>query len=442
MMDPTATLYTFHLGHWLTWAVLGVPRVLTDPSIRSVKLFGSWDNFTNEHNMERDSRRHCGQWRACHSFKESGGLKMGETYFYYSCPTYIYINMSMLIFIMWPKYEVDGTSETHDPSLPSTTACPYLPGQPVNTLTIPVQQSPRKRSASVNSVRRGDYMTLNPADKFIAPRAAPPVPMATPFSRVGTSAASVPNLDQRSRSSSKRPVSPTPAWPWSPRKLFSRSNSKSSLRKENDTDETEAETISASVSSVVDDERTVRSPSRGSSRSRDMSPESLRRFLSDDVPAETTQDTNSERLELAIPDDIVEENEDDDNFATSAKSESIPYFTVLSPPPSQRMFTSQSRPETPSLSPPSLSPAISSPHSTASNDIPSFYHSDEEDESEDDDFTFRPLQSIVEINTDADSFGQSLMSAFAGYSLPEEARASKESGRVHIKDQTRVLEML
>lgn len=56
---------------------------LTDPSIRSVKLLGSWDNFTNEHNMERDSRRHCGQWRACHSFKESGGLKMGETYFYY-----------------------------------------------------------------------------------------------------------------------------------------------------------------------------------------------------------------------------------------------------------------------------------------------------------------------------------------------------------------------
>ncbi|KAH8843230.1 hypothetical protein MCOR27_001955 [Pyricularia oryzae] len=407
-MDPTATLYTFHF--------------LTDPSIRSVKLLGSWDNFTNEHNMERDSRRHCGQWRACHSFKESGGLKMGETYFYY--------------------YEVDGTSETHDSSLPSTTACPYLPGQPVNTLTIPIQQSPRKRSASVNSVRRGDYMTLNPADKFIAPRAAPPVPMAIPFSRVGTSAASVPNPDQRSRSSSKRPVSPTPAWPWSPRKLFSRSNSKSSLRKENDTDETEAETISTPIPSVIDDERTVRSSSRGSSRSRDMSPESLRRFLSDDVPAEATPDTNTERLELAIPDDIVEENEDDDNFATSARSESIPYFTVLSPPPSQRTFASQSRPETPSLSPPSLSPEIFSPHSAASNDIPSFYHSDDEGESEDDDFTFRPLQTVVEINADSDSFGQSLMSAFAGYSLPEEARASKVAGRVHIKDQTRVFEML
>ncbi|KAI6371654.1 hypothetical protein MCOR25_003935 [Pyricularia grisea] len=348
--------------------------------------------------------------------------------------------MSMLTYIMRSQYEVNGTSETHDSSLPSTTACPYLPGQPVNTLTIPVQQSPRKRSASVNSVRRGDYMTLNPADKFIAPRAAPPVPMATSFSRVGTSAASVPNLDQRSRSASKRPVSPTPAWPWSPRKLFSRTNSKSSLRKENDTDETEA--ISAPVSSVIDDERTVRSSSRGSSRSRDMSPESLRRFLSDDIPTETTQDTNSERLELAIPDDIVEENEDDDNFATSARSESISYFTVLSPPPSQRAFAPLSRPETPSLSPPSLSPAISSPHSTASNDIPSFYHSDEENESEDDDFTFRPLQSVVEINTDADSFGQSLMSAFAGYSLPEEGRASKDARRVHIKDQTRVFEML
>lgn len=363
--------------------------------------------------MERDSRRHCGQWRACHSFKESGGLRMGETYFYY--------------------YEVDGTSETYDPSLPSTTSCPYIPGQPVNTLTVPTHQSPRKRSASANSVRRGDYMTLNPSDKYTAPRAAPPVPAAMSFSRLATSAANTPTTEQRTISYSvKRPVSPTPAWPWSPRKLFSRTNSKSSLRKEAAADEAEAET---SFNLTVDDDRTVRSSSRFSSRSRDISPESLRRFLSDDAP----KDVSHERLELTIPDDIVEDNEDDDNFATSAKSESIPFFTMLSPPPAQRTFASQSRPETPALLSPNHSPDLSSPVSTTSHDIPSFYNSDDEDYSEDDDFTFRPLQNIVEIKADADSFSQSLMSAFAGYELPDEAHSDKDLGRLRIKDRARVL---
>lgn len=47
--------------------------------------------------MERDARRDRGQWRGCHSFqdivcdglqsspeqKRSGGLRMGQTYYYY-----------------------------------------------------------------------------------------------------------------------------------------------------------------------------------------------------------------------------------------------------------------------------------------------------------------------------------------------------------------------
>lgn len=45
--------------------------------------------------MERDSRRDRGQWRGCYSFKDitcdgdtstvkrNGGLKMGQTYYYY-----------------------------------------------------------------------------------------------------------------------------------------------------------------------------------------------------------------------------------------------------------------------------------------------------------------------------------------------------------------------
>lgn len=50
--------------------------------------------------MERDIRRDRGQWRGCHSFKDiicdgdegssprrDGGLKMGQTYYYYVRPS-------------------------------------------------------------------------------------------------------------------------------------------------------------------------------------------------------------------------------------------------------------------------------------------------------------------------------------------------------------------
>jgi hypothetical protein len=68
----------------------------THPSVRSVQLVGSWDNFSNTYAMERDSRRDRGQWRGTHTFKDiicdgdspkstsrNGGLRMGQTYYYY-----------------------------------------------------------------------------------------------------------------------------------------------------------------------------------------------------------------------------------------------------------------------------------------------------------------------------------------------------------------------
>ena len=67
-----------------------------------------------------------------------------------------------------------------------------------------------------------------------------------------------------------------------------------------------------------------------------MSPESLRRFLSDDLPFGAPAADPAPKL--WIPDEIVEENEDDDNFATSAVSESAP-FTMLSPPPAPRSIS-------------------------------------------------------------------------------------------------------
>jgi hypothetical protein len=68
----------------------------TDPSVRSVQLIGSWDNFSTWYTMQQDLRRGRGQWRGCYLFKDiisedssshtstrNGGLKMGNTYYYY-----------------------------------------------------------------------------------------------------------------------------------------------------------------------------------------------------------------------------------------------------------------------------------------------------------------------------------------------------------------------
>jgi hypothetical protein len=68
----------------------------THPSVQSVHLVGSWDNFNRYYTMERDTRRDRGQWKGCYSFrdiicdddlgkrqKRNGGLRMGQTYYYY-----------------------------------------------------------------------------------------------------------------------------------------------------------------------------------------------------------------------------------------------------------------------------------------------------------------------------------------------------------------------
>lgn len=57
-----------------------------------------------------------------------------------------------------------------------TTSCPFLPGQPVNVLNVPVilpdTQTRRKRDSSVSS-QRSDYRTMNPEDKYMNPRTPP-----------------------------------------------------------------------------------------------------------------------------------------------------------------------------------------------------------------------------------------------------------------------------
>ncbi|KAF3770503.1 hypothetical protein M406DRAFT_336169 [Cryphonectria parasitica EP155] len=264
--------------------------------------------------MERDSRRDRGQWRGCHTFQDivcdgdrpapsrrNGGLKMGQPYYFY--------------------YELDGSRETHDPTRPSTSTCPYMPGQTVNIMVVPTEKSNRKRRASLSSMNDNDFMTMDPNDKFLTPRPAPVLPAIPDFlgprHRLPTTNAQ--GLKHK-RSDRSLPLTPTPSW-WSPKKLFNRKHASSSPQP------SVVETPASRPSLSEEQQCAVASESTGT---RSMSPESLRRFLMDEAPV-SSEVQSPERLGLSIPDDIAEED-DDDFVVASAVSECGPK-TILSPPP-------------------------------------------------------------------------------------------------------------
>ncbi|PYH96735.1 hypothetical protein BO71DRAFT_427816 [Aspergillus ellipticus CBS 707.79] len=142
----------------------------TNPNVKSVKLLGSWDNFTQPYIMQRDKRVGAGQWRGCHTFTNivcdgspthmnparSGGLKMGGTYWYY--------------------YLLDEDEEYFNEAEPLTTHCPFLPGQPVNVLHVPIilpDSMPTFTHARSPSFQQADQRTMNPEDKYMNPRRPP-----------------------------------------------------------------------------------------------------------------------------------------------------------------------------------------------------------------------------------------------------------------------------
>ncbi|KAL4785876.1 hypothetical protein BJX76DRAFT_149941 [Aspergillus varians] len=141
----------------------------TGPHIRSVTLLGSWDNFSKPYVMERDSRVGAGHWRGCHTFTNitcdglasntvparSGGLKMGGTYWYY--------------------YLLDNDIEHYNKAEPMTTHCPFLPGQPVNVVQVPIvlpDANFHHRRARSPIAHRAEQ-TMNPEDKYMNPREPP-----------------------------------------------------------------------------------------------------------------------------------------------------------------------------------------------------------------------------------------------------------------------------
>lgn len=71
------------------------------------------------------------------------------------------------------KYRVDGDIDFHDPAKPSTTSCPFLPGQIVNVLDVPTL------AVAMNDINRREsnllesaVYTMNPQDRYLKPRPA------------------------------------------------------------------------------------------------------------------------------------------------------------------------------------------------------------------------------------------------------------------------------
>ncbi|KAG6029380.1 hypothetical protein E4U41_000356 [Claviceps citrina] len=206
---------------------------------------------------------------------------MGRTYYYY--------------------YEIDGSTETHDAAQPSTTACPYLPGQTVNTLYIPIQQTLRSRSASVSSLRQEAYMTMDPQARFVTPVPLPSALASPAIPRLG-SASSLLQHHAKGRSESVGP-----SW----KRFFGRNV---------ETQPGERMLCDSTSPPFLLERR----------RTRHVSPESLRRFLADDAPP--SKHAVSGVSSLNVPSKL----DDDNNSDTSAVSETRLSGIGLSPFPAQR----------------------------------------------------------------------------------------------------------
>lgn len=150
---------------------------------------------------------------------------------------------------------------------------------------------------------------MDPEDKFTTPRPTPVVPALPDFLgpayRLPT--AHTPSLKHKS---SDRSIARSIG------NFFTRKRNSSSSH-------------GSDIASVCSEEPKS-SMATESSRTRPMSPDQLRRFLSDDVLVSSESDA-TDRLALSIPDDIAEE--DDDDFVVASAASEFGSKTILSPPP-------------------------------------------------------------------------------------------------------------
>ncbi|KAL1296706.1 hypothetical protein AAFC00_000181 [Neodothiora populina] len=146
----------------------------TPQDVRSVDIYGSWDNFTIAYPMQADAHRGRGSWTACPKFENiicdgntstmrskprQGALMQGGRYWYY--------------------FKTDDLEECYDLFKSCTAACPLLPGQMVNVLEVPVEvveppQRVSSASASMACSLQTPVMTRDPADRYRKVQRQPP----------------------------------------------------------------------------------------------------------------------------------------------------------------------------------------------------------------------------------------------------------------------------
>lgn len=313
-----------------------------------------------------------------------------------------------------------------------------MPGQPLNILWVPIEVSPpRLRSGSMDSINITEAKTMNPADKFMTPRAPPSKPNAARSASLSSSGAEV----------TEKPC------PWVKdkklgwaSKLFSGRRSQPSSpipplasRRSSEPDVSQATTRCSSSSNSNTIHQT--SPTRFEPISR--KPSFTRAHDS----------VHNSLMSLGIPEEVPEDCEDDDNFATQFKElvfEDNDSIAGLSPAPFRRQPSPTPNtykplprlPDDASTSPISLplppnltlnlpmshfsvstaSTALTSPtdsHFGFSDTSSMFDSYDESDLNEEtgDTFTYNPMISEVEKRK------------FIGYSLPDEDIASEQTIR-------------
>ncbi|KAB8297287.1 hypothetical protein EYC80_002644 [Monilinia laxa] len=307
-----------------------------------------------------------------------------------------------------------------------------MPGQPVNILWVPVEVTPpRLRSGSVDSINLAEAKTLNPADKFMTPRAPPLKPGVGRSTSLSSSHVEM-SEKQCSMSkdkkvgwatklfSGRRPRTSSPSEPLTPRRSS-----------ESDTNQAATRTNSSNSS-------TIHQPSPVRSKPVSRKPSPIRVYDS----------IHNNLIALGIPEENPEED-DDNNFATQFKElKDENSFTKLSPAPSRRQAspifnTSKPLPQLPEdalkypIAPllPNLSLTLPRSHfsvstistvtsptdsqfgfSDTSSMLDSYDDSDLNEETGDT-FTYNPMISEVEKRR------------FIGYSLPDEEYASEQTIR-------------
>lgn len=228
--------------------------------------------------------------------------------------------------------------------MPFTTSCPYLPGQKVNTLYIPQEATSRTRRASLSSLSEENFRTMDPRSKFVTPQPAAPSHAELSIRRTGTAAPALSTDFAFTKDRSLSASSPIKS-PW--RRFFDRALiSRSSENRRRSTNNEDQRSLASPSSSFNDDIRPQTS-SEGT-RTRDISPASLRRLLVEKIDTSVrpvsrgalSPSANSRTPSFDELDQVDEE--DDDYFVATTNDLAMyaaeePVFTTrLSPPPFRR----------------------------------------------------------------------------------------------------------